>query len=42
VSLADPVGQEVLVEVKASGLCHSDLHAGPARPGSADAGGARA
>jgi Zn-dependent alcohol dehydrogenase len=24
VTIADPVGREVLVEVKASGLCHSD------------------
>lgn len=24
--LDDPIGQEVLVEVRASGLCHSDLH----------------
>nr|WP_220129867.1 Zn-dependent alcohol dehydrogenase [Sphingomonas chungangi] len=24
--IADPIGQEVLVEVKAAGLCHSDLH----------------
>ncbi|WP_159502168.1 zinc-binding dehydrogenase [Microbacterium sp. 18062] len=23
----DPIGREVLIEVKASGLCHSDLHA---------------
>ncbi|WP_327241869.1 zinc-binding dehydrogenase [Streptomyces sp. NBC_01320] len=27
VDLADPIGREVLVEVKASGLCHSDLAA---------------
>ncbi|MCL2482001.1 MAG: Zn-dependent alcohol dehydrogenase [Propionibacteriaceae bacterium] len=26
VQLADPIGQEVLIDVKASGLCHSDLH----------------
>lgn len=26
VDIDDPQGQEVLVEVKASGLCHSDLH----------------
>ena len=25
VSIADPIGKEVLIEVKASGLCHSDL-----------------
>jgi S-(hydroxymethyl)glutathione dehydrogenase/alcohol dehydrogenase len=24
--IADPIGREVLVDVKASGLCHSDLH----------------
>lgn len=27
VELASPIGREVLVDVKASGLCHSDLHA---------------
>ncbi len=27
VTLSDPVGREVLVDVKASGLCHSDLTA---------------
>jgi len=26
VTLADPVGREVVVDVKGSGLCHSDLH----------------
>ena len=26
VELADPIGREVLIDVKASGLCHSDLH----------------
>ena len=26
VVIDDPVGREVLVDVKASGLCHSDLH----------------
>lgn len=26
VEIAEPAGLEVLVEVKASGLCHSDLH----------------
>ncbi|WP_157155189.1 MULTISPECIES: Zn-dependent alcohol dehydrogenase [unclassified Diaminobutyricimonas] len=26
VQIADPIGREVLVQVKASGLCHSDLH----------------
>jgi S-(hydroxymethyl)glutathione dehydrogenase/alcohol dehydrogenase len=26
VEIADPIGAEVLVRVKASGLCHSDLH----------------
>lgn len=26
VQLADPLGREVLIEVRASGLCHSDLH----------------
>ena len=26
VSIADPIGREVLIQVKASGLCHSDLH----------------
>lgn len=26
VDIADPIGREVLVDVKASGLCHSDLH----------------
>ena len=26
VSIASPIGREVLVEVRASGLCHSDLH----------------
>jgi S-(hydroxymethyl)glutathione dehydrogenase/alcohol dehydrogenase len=26
IEIAEPVGREVLVEVKASGLCHSDLH----------------
>src|SRR4051812_44245692 len=26
VQLADPLGREVLIDVKASGLCHSDLH----------------
>ncbi|MCQ9388154.1 Zn-dependent alcohol dehydrogenase [Brevibacterium sp. 50QC2O2] len=26
VEIADPIGHEVLVDVKASGLCHSDLH----------------
>ena len=26
IDIADPIGREVLVEVKASGLCHSDLH----------------
>jgi len=26
VEIAAPIGQEVLVEVKAAGLCHSDLH----------------
>lgn len=25
-TIDDPIGQEVLVEVRASGLCHSDLH----------------
>ncbi len=27
ISIDDPIGYEVLVQVKASGLCHSDLHA---------------
>jgi len=26
IDIADPIGREVLVQVKASGLCHSDLH----------------
>lgn len=26
-NVADPIGREVLIRVKASGLCHSDLHA---------------
>jgi S-(hydroxymethyl)glutathione dehydrogenase/alcohol dehydrogenase len=26
IDIADPIGREVLVEVKANGLCHSDLH----------------
>ena len=26
IDVADPIGREVLVEVKANGLCHSDLH----------------
>ncbi len=26
IDIADPIGHEVLVDVKASGLCHSDLH----------------
>ncbi|HYJ48736.1 MAG TPA: Zn-dependent alcohol dehydrogenase [Microbacterium sp.] len=26
VEIAEPIGREVLVDVKASGLCHSDLH----------------
>lgn len=26
VEIADPIGHEVLIDVKASGLCHSDLH----------------
>lgn len=26
IDIADPLGREVLVDVKASGLCHSDLH----------------
>ena len=26
VQIADPIGREVLIDVKASGLCHSDLH----------------
>jgi S-(hydroxymethyl)glutathione dehydrogenase/alcohol dehydrogenase len=26
VTLSEPIGQEVLVDVKGSGLCHSDLH----------------
>ncbi len=25
-SIADPIGREVLVEIRAAGLCHSDLH----------------
>lgn len=25
VSIAEPIGTEVLIDVKASGLCHSDL-----------------
>ncbi|GHU65339.1 alcohol dehydrogenase [Clostridia bacterium] len=27
ISLAEPIGHEVLIDVKAVGLCHSDLHA---------------
>ncbi|NKX52115.1 alcohol dehydrogenase, partial [Arthrobacter deserti] len=27
VDISEPIGKEVLVEVKASGLCHSDLTA---------------
>ncbi len=26
IEIDTPIGREVLVEVKASGLCHSDLH----------------
>lgn len=26
ISIADPIGREVLIDVRASGLCHSDLH----------------
>ncbi len=25
-TIADPIGREVLIRTKASGLCHSDLH----------------
>lgn len=26
IDIAEPIGREVLVDIKASGLCHSDLH----------------
>ncbi|RAG61359.1 alcohol dehydrogenase, partial [Burkholderia multivorans] len=26
ISIADPLDREVLIDVRASGLCHSDLH----------------
>ena len=33
IEIAEPVGREVLVQVKASGLCHSDLHVAEAGHG---------
>ena len=26
IDIADPIGREVLIDVRASGLCHSDMH----------------
>lgn len=39
ITIDTPKGREVLVQVKASGLCHSDLHLAEVDFGNAVAGG---